>query len=43
MWVLLDVILDSFKMSFRSSSNGNKGKGFLELWFGRDEVNEGKI
>jgi len=30
-------------MPFRPSPNGNKGKGFLELWFGRDEANEGKI
>jgi|TARA_B110000003_G_scaffold204230_1_gene202945 hypothetical protein len=38
-----DAIPDSFKMPFRPSPNGNKGKGFLELWFGRDEANEGKI
>ena len=33
---------DSFQMPVRAPEGGHKGKGFLELWFGRDEANEGK-
>ena len=38
-----DAIPDTFQMPFRPTPGGDKGKGFLELWFGRDEANEGKI
>ena len=34
---------DTFQMPFRPTPAGaGKGKGFLEMWFGRDEANEGK-